>query len=108
MIKSGLEMQIGSKLKGYLTKFREALGDVPAIKKLASFMDFTLSNEPNGDIFDELIMDDRTNYDSRKQSISALKVFFLVSRQATNGRTTCKKSTIISRKIPMISRLGWN
>ena len=45
-------MNIGSKLKAYLNKFREALGDVPAIKKMASFIDFTLSTEPNGDIFD--------------------------------------------------------
>ena len=69
-------MQIGSKLKGYLKKFREALGDVPAIKKLSAFMDFTLSNEPNSEHFDDLIIDDRTNYDARKQSISALKVEF--------------------------------
>jgi hypothetical protein len=44
LINAGLELQIGSKLKGYLKKFREALGDVPAIKKLTAFIDFTLSN----------------------------------------------------------------
>ena len=67
-------MQVGSKLKGYLQRFREALGDVPAIKKLAAFMDFTLSSEVNVECFDDLIVDDRTNYDSRKQAISGLKV----------------------------------
>jgi hypothetical protein len=101
-------MQVGSKLKGYLQKFREALGDVPAVRKLAAFMDFTISQEPTADSFDDLLVEDRTNYDSRKQSITALKVQLTLSRPATNGTTTCRKSTNTSRKIPMTMRPGSN
>ena len=49
---------------------------------MTAFIDFTLSTEPNSVHFDDLIMDDKTDFDSRKQSISTLKVFLLIT-QAT-------------------------
>jgi len=52
------------------------LGDVPAIKKLTTFIDFTLSNEPCSEYFDDLIVEDRTNYDSRKQALTAFKAAY--------------------------------
>ena len=52
------------------------MGDVPAVKKIAAHMDFTLSAEPSAEHFDDLIVEDRTNYDSRKQAISTHKVLF--------------------------------
>jgi hypothetical protein len=73
---SGLELNIGSKVKGYLGRLRKALGDVPSVAKLSSLIDFVSSSEPTADTFGELIVDDRTNYDSKKQSLTALKVHF--------------------------------
>lgn len=55
-------MSIGSKLKNYLEKFKQALGDVPYIRKLTSFINFTNSSEPSVDDFAEVIIEDRTNY----------------------------------------------
>jgi hypothetical protein len=56
LIHSGMELQIGSKLKGYLQRFRDAIGDVPSVKKLAALMSFTQSHEPSTDYYDELIV----------------------------------------------------
>lgn len=75
-----MELSIGSKLKGYLNKFRSALGDVPYIRKLTSFMDFTASSEPTADHFGEAIVEDRTNYDSRKQAMTSHKVRNIVMK----------------------------
>jgi hypothetical protein len=69
-----MELSIGSKLKGYLLRFKAALGDVPYISKLTSLIDFTTSTEPTSDHFGEAIVEDRTNYDSKKQSLTAHKV----------------------------------
>jgi hypothetical protein len=46
-----MELGVGSKLKGYLMRFKTALGDVPYVKKFASLLDFTSSSEPSADHF---------------------------------------------------------
>lgn len=56
LIYAGLELSIGSKLKAYLQKFKQALGDVPYVKKLTTFIDFIVSQEPTDDYFGELIV----------------------------------------------------
>jgi hypothetical protein len=71
-----MELGIGSKLKGYLTRFKAALGDVPYVRKLTALLDFTTSTEPALDHFGEVIVEDRTNYDSRKQAITSYKVTY--------------------------------
>jgi len=50
-----MEMKIGAKLKGYLQKFRSALGDVPYIRKLNALADFVSSSEPNSNCFEDLL-----------------------------------------------------
>lgn len=61
-------------MKGYLQKFKQALGEVPYIRKIAALIDFTTSSEPSSDHFGEAIVEDRTNYDSKKQSLTTHKV----------------------------------
>ena len=75
---SGLELNIGSKVKGYLARLRKALGDVPSVAKLSALIDFVSSPEPTDDTFGPLIIDDRTNYDSKKQSLTVMKVHFFL------------------------------
>lgn len=61
-------------MKGYLQKLKQALGEVPYVKKLSALADFVGSTEPSDDVFEDLLIEDRTNYDSRKQSLTTAKV----------------------------------
>lgn len=71
-------------------------------------MNFTQSHEPSTDYYDELIVEDRTNYDSRKQAINTWKVISLSLRLYAFGTTLCKALTNTSRKTPMTLKLGLN
>lgn len=103
-----MELGVGSKLKGYLLRFKAALGDVPYVRKLTSLLDFNSSSEPSTEYFGEAIVEDRTNYDSRKQCLTTHKVPPTSCRFNMTGTTTWPVLTATSSKTPMTLKHGWS
>lgn len=54
--------------------FIKGIGETPYLRKLTAFIKFVTASEPTTEVFEPLIKEDQTDYDSKKRALTIHKV----------------------------------